>query len=250
MKMLRSPIRSQPSALTGVAEILKLVRELNFLRSVLIHTIEQAKDALKRAEIIQRGERGPQGPKGDKGDSIVGPPGPQGPRGEKGEAGVSPSIIEIADFVQSRINLPKDGRDADVEQVASRTLELILKSKKLTTDHIKGLKEEIASYRNQLALGNGQMRGGGDTVVAGSGITISDNGLGQKVINASGGSTGSTEWLTPTGDVDAMNVVFGVASEPNEVLSDGIVYVSGQGYSYGGGNITLSVPPSQYIRYR
>jgi len=56
------------------------------------------------------------------------------------------------------------------------------------------------------------------------------------------------DFVTPTGTVNAVNVTFTVASQPLYVVSDGITYFEGSGYSYSGGVITMEVPPSQYIR--
>lgn len=54
--------------------------------------------------------------------------------------------------------------------------------------------------------------------------------------------------VTPTGTVNGSNASFTVASQPTHVVSDGIYYVEGQGYSYSGGTITMDIPPSLFIR--
>jgi len=59
---------------------------------------------------------------------------------------------------------------------------------------------------------------------------------------------GSVTFVTPTGTVNGVNATFGVASSPKCVIGDGITYFLGLGYSYSAPNITMDVPPSQYIR--
>lgn len=72
----------------------------------------------------------------------------------------------------------------------------------------------------------------------------------EELMRGAGGSTGTGGTpYTPTGTVNAVNTVFGVTAEPSSVVSDGITYYEGNGYSYSANNITLDVPPSQYIRY-
>lgn len=141
----------------------------------------------------------------------------------------------------------KDGKDATVDY--NRILNDV--KEKLTIDHVPGLRGEIDSYRNQLAgkvYGEDTWaRGGGDTVVQGTGVTIIPNANGQKVISATGGG-GSTP-LTPTGAVNGVNQVYVVVSRPSSVVADGITYYEGHGYSYSALQITMDSPPSQYIRY-
>ena len=61
-------------------------------------------------------------------------------------------------------------------------------------------------------------------------------------------SASSPTPVTPAGTVDGSNTAFTVASAPKWVISDGITYFSGAGYSYALGTITMDIPPSQYIR--
>lgn len=78
-----------------------------------------------------------------------------------------------------------------------------------------------------------------------SGFTVVINGA-QVDVSASG--AGSTP-LIPTGSVNGLNATYGVASKPSAVVSDGITYYEGHGYSYAALNITMDIPPSEYIRY-
>lgn len=61
------------------------------------------------------------------------------------------------------------------------------------------------------------------------------------------GSTGVTI-ITPGGLVNASNTSFTVTAEPKFVISDGVTYVAGSGYSYLALVITMDVPPSMFIR--
>lgn len=86
------------------------------------------------------------------------------------------------------IEVPK----IDIEELTTAVLELIKKDKRLTPEHINGLQGQIDSYRSQLAgkrYGKETWaRGGGDTVAAGTNVTIVTNANGVKVISAGGSS--------------------------------------------------------------
>ena len=62
-------------------------------------------------------------------------------------------------------------------------------------------------------------------------------------------SSGPTE-ETPVGTVNGSNVTFTVSNTPKFVIIDGMFRVSGQGYTYSGGIITVDslIPPVQFIR--
>lgn len=60
---------------------------------------------------------------------------------------------------------------------------------KLPKSSVDGLEQTMSAFNSQ--LGRGYLHGGGDTVKAGTGITITTNPAGQKVISASGGGTGT-----------------------------------------------------------
>lgn len=53
---------------------------------------------------------------------------------------------------------------------------------------------------------------------------------------------------TPTGAVDSSNTTYTVTAEPKWVVADGTTYFDGVGYTYAALSITMTVPPSQYIR--
>ena len=64
-----------------------------------------------------------------------------------------------------------------------------------------------------------------------------------------GSSSGAGVPVTPTGNVNGSNRTFIVTEEPKYVVSDGITYFSGAGYSYSALSITMDIGPSSYIRY-
>jgi hypothetical protein len=148
----------------------------------------------------------------------------------------APELSVIVSAVMLRIAQPRDGKDADVDAVIQAVIKKIVDDRKLTVNDISGLREEIASYRNQLALGG--MRGGGDTVVAGSGVTFSTDANGNKVINAGGGLS----VLAATGTINDTNTAFTFASSPTFVVVNGAFYRDGSGCTIAGVNVTLDNP--------
>lgn len=192
-----------------------------------------------------------------------------GKDGEDGEDGKDADENTIIDRVLDNIRQPEDGKTPIIDYpkiVAEVTRQIKVRDgkdatvdydrifddikKKLKVEHIPGVKEELDNFSRQVAgkvYGKDTWtRGGGDTVQAGSNVTITTNSDGRKVISASGGSASP---LTPTGTVNSVNTVFNVVSRPSSVVSDGITYFEGAGYVYAALSITLDVPPSQYIRY-
>lgn len=73
---------------------------------------------------------------------------------------------------------------------------------------------------------------------------LDDSGTETQLTGAGSGVTVTT----PTGTVNGVNAIFTVTAQPKWVVSDGITYFNGAGYTYAALSITLDVPPSQYIR--
>lgn len=134
-------------------------------------------------------------PKGEKGERGIGLPGRDGRDGE------TPVVDheKIARIAAQFIPKPKDGRDGkspSVDAIVPIVVETLQKSDPLKVEErIAGFSKEIASYRNQLAgksYGKDTWaRGGGDTVAAGTGITITTNNDGAKVITSTGSGSGT-----------------------------------------------------------
>lgn len=161
------------------------------------------------------------GDPGEKGATVVGPPGPAGKDATVDEA-------KIVERVLARVPAPKDGAPgqdgihADPEAVVA----LIQEKKLLKAEHIAGLPEELASYRNQLAgqhYGSTTMaRGGGDTIAAGTGISIT-NANGVKTIVATGGAGFSTLAATETPDGSTTVFTFATATaQPSYLVVDNV----------------------------
>jgi hypothetical protein len=225
-----------------------------------LKTIEEWKGSLEEAksfarEIQAQAERIKSLPKGEKGDSVQGPPGKDVDI-EEVVARVLRALPELKDgkdadeeVIVSRvlgsIRTPKDGESPtiDHDQIADTVLEKLTKGKKLKIEHVDGLRNEVDSYRHQMAMKQAGQHGGGDTVAAGTNISITRNANGTTTISSTGGS--STPLLA-TGVVNGVNAVFGVTARPTSVVSDGTTYFEGSGYSYAALSITFDVPPSLY----
>jgi hypothetical protein len=150
------------------------------------------------------------------------------PEAKRGQDGRSISTTAIAEMVEAAAARYASQSALSPDAIAQAAIPLI---------------EQKMNEARKGWFGGG---GGGDLVRAGSGIAITTNNIGAKVISASGG----VAWSTPTGTVNGTNTVFTVASEPTEVLSDGTIFVDGAGYSYAALTITLTNPPASFIRYR
>lgn len=122
---------------------------------------------------------------------------PQGEKGDKGEDGATPDVQAITEDVLSRIP------SVDEEQIISKVLNAIPENKPslkviqesidkeaLLEDIINSPKFKIKTSNvegldlNLKALDKRYIHGGGDTVVAGTNVTITRNTNGDKVINA------------------------------------------------------------------
>jgi hypothetical protein len=155
--------------------------------------ISELKDELKKKleeelnyEIdlnLIKGEKGDTGERGEMGiqgiQGVHGEIGEKGDKGDKGDDGYTP--IKGLDYFDG-----EKGKDAkiDYEKILEDIVEQIKTKKLLKVEHIgnftDGLEQTIAPIRS-LAAG---FRGGGDTVMAGVGITITTTTSGTKVITA------------------------------------------------------------------
>lgn len=222
-------------------------------------------ELVAQAEVIKVG---PQGDKGEKGDTPIAGVDFDIPKDGLNAKELDPQVIiegvlalmpppkevkapvvdhkKIATMAAKMIVVPtpKDPVVPSIEEITQNVVEWFKKN--LTVDHIPGLKNEIASYRNQLAgkvYGKDTWaRGGGDTVIAGSNITVTTNTNGQKVIASS--ASGLTI-VAVSGTIDDSNTAFTSATQPTLLNINGSFYAKTGGnitWSYSGGNITLSSP--------
>lgn len=240
-KSVRSPIQPMSYA-QDIESISNLVYDLRLLREDIINTTDHELEKIdaKIAEIDAKLEYA---------ISI-----------QKGDPGEDADEQKIADWVLSQIRQPKDGKDSDPEAVIKEVLarlpkypnekELvasILKQLPSPTASLKIIKEELSLDKEALLdeilkspkfklgidkidglkrtldiLDRRYIHGGGDTVSAGTNITIT-NVNGTKQINATGGSV---TVLDATGTIDDSNVTFTFTSAPTLVVVNGSSYAS------------------------
>lgn len=224
-----------------------------------IQTFQELKDPMLRmqrllteraiAEAVGKMEfaKGDKGDKGDRGDDGYTPikgkdyftddeviaiinyvqsnvkPGEKGDKGDRGLSGYTP--VKGTDY------FTKAERQALISDVLSKVpkheevkpedvVDLVLKELKLPDTKELISKSELAEF-----LRRGGFRGGGDTVIAGSGISITINDVGQKVVAATG--SGAFTILTATGSVNDTNTTFTFVSVPSMVNINGSFYNAG-----------------------
>ncbi len=152
-------------------------------------------------------------------------------------------ISTITEKVRNSITLPQH-KDVTADDL----LHLFTKGeKKLSVKHIDGLEQTLSAFSSQ--LGRGYLHGGGDTVKAGTNVTITTNSDGTKTI-ASTSSGGVGAWSTPPESPDGSNLIFSVSAEPTDVEADGLLQFSPAYYTYAGGQITFINPPTFSVHYR
>ena len=124
-----------------------------------------------------------------------------------------------------------------------------LKKQPIEAKNIEGLPDVKELSHLVKFLKAGGFRGGGDTVVAGTNVTITTNANGQKVITSSGGGGGGTSISNASGTVDGANTTFTVSSTPNYILCDGSTYFENYGYTLSGLAVTMAFAPVSYVKY-
>lgn len=215
---------------------------------------------------IMKGEKGDKGDRGEDGYTPV--------KGKDYFTGTE--VKQIADYIQSQVKNGVDGADGangkngetpvrlidywtkeDQEKMISDVLKKLPKTKEGKPLDMKNIVSEVLKEikmpdtaalvsKGELTefLRRGGFRGGGDTVEAGSGVSITSvNGV--KRISAAGGSLSV---LTTANTIDDSNLTFVFASEPTLVVINGQTWregsVSGgvQIWSKVGSTVTLTNP--------
>lgn len=196
--------------------------KLDDLKSKLLGEIQTLKKDVPRIRAELRKEILAQDLKVKDGrDGKNGEPGLRGFSGERGEPGRPGKNGKDG---SPGIGLPgKDGSPDTPDQVVRKVNaadELVLQSQ------IKELPEALESMRR----------------------AIQQKEVVRKFSGRSGGG-GTVTYRTPSGDVNGSNTSFTVISVPNFIVSDGITYFENNGYTISGLTVTMTVAPSQYIRY-
>lgn len=227
--MIKSPIQY-------ISDKVALAQAMAHLLAIHQKFLDSHEEIKKHITNLQR-----VGPKGTDGKSIAGPKGEDGQDGEKGQDGKTPTknellaIIEplipevkdkkivitethidrIAERAAKKIKLPEYKKDElDIENLLS-LIEKRPKGKRLNMDFVDGLSQTIQSLSSQITS-KGYLHGGGDTVAAGSNITITVDANGKKTISSS-----SVGFQTPTsGVVDGNNATYIWATDPNIIVVD------------------------------
>jgi len=169
-------------------------------------------------------------------------------------------IIEKTEtIVEKPIEIIKIIETVDREEIKEEILEEVLNkipkekdvfeevtkhpNKKLYPKHITGLEQTLHAFETQLKSKGGYLHGGGDTVGAGSNITIVEIG-GKKIISSTGGGSTFIE-LDPIETPDGSNTVFTFTQKPTYIISDGVKLRENSGWTWNVGLLqaTLSVPP-------
>lgn len=154
-------------------------------------------------------------------------------------------FLDLPDFEAIITQNPAAIRDA---------LELLQGDDRLDWSAIKGLSETFRALETNV-LGRisavvartlGQIRDV-DTEGATTGQVLTRRADGTFNFQTPGGGSGGS-WQEPMGTVNGSNAVFTVTGEPSEVVSDGLTYFDGNGYTYNALEITMDIPPSSYIR--
>lgn len=100
------------------------------------------------------------------------------------------NIDVIVERVRKLIKAPKDGKDAtiSIDDIVSKILTLPGEKFKLNTKQIDGLDQTIRAMQSQIGE-RGYLHGGGDTVQAGTNITLTRLANGKTLISSTGGGT-------------------------------------------------------------
>ncbi len=154
---------------------------------------------------------------------------------------------KIAKQAAKLIKVPKakdgdPGKDAKPEAVAAVITGMLKEGTlKINAEHVEGLDQKLAPIHD-LERRHNSIRGGGDTVAAGTNVTITRLPSGQAQINATG--AGLTP-ITVTGTVDDSNKSFTAATQPTLLNINGAFYLKTGGaytWTYVGTTITLNQP--------
>lgn len=209
--------------------------------------------------------------KGDKGD--------KGDEGNPGDDAPAVDEEKIVKKVRALIPDPEDGEDADEDAVVEKVLEKIpppveplpvdhekiartvlgsiKKEKLIKPEHIDGLQEVLKNWQKNVQRGakSGLMRGGGDIVLAGAGISLARDSVGRTTITNlnTSGFTALDATETPNGSLLVFTFAAATA-QPSYIISDNVwmkaIAKSGTinwVWNNGTKKATMAVPPTDDI---
>lgn len=260
-------LRAQMNSFSKPKKKLKPIKDLSFLKNLTgiksvpspylplskrVAAIGAPKPPVVVEKHVYHGERGERGPKGD---SI---------KGEKGNDGFTPKKgVHYFDGKDG-----KDGRDGysprkgidyftseDLKAFKAEIFGQVKVPEAIVLPEVKPLEVDAEFVKKIVQIMHSLPEN--DKLEVSKGIRNAQSfiykgtkyGIEEMMHGGGSSSGGNATPLTPTGTVNAVNAVFGVTARPSSVVSDGITYFEGAGYSYAALSITLDVPPSQYIRY-
>lgn len=197
---------------------------------------------------LKQGPAGPQGKAGADGqvdfEKLVREALARIPRPKDGKDGKDALVDhdKIARRAARLVPAPQSGKDADPAVVADHVLGMFKDGKvKIQPEHIEGLEQTLEAIRT-IRRHEG-IRGGGDTVAAGTGVTLTRLPSGQVQISATG--SGAFSIIAVSGTIDDSNKSFTAASAPTLLNINGAFYQKTGGaytWTYSGGAITLNNP--------
>lgn len=167
--------------------------------------------------------------------------------------GVTPVVDhkKIAKLAATYVELPavENGKDADPESIMQKMIEMLGNGEiKIPIKTVEGLDNKFTEVHSRIPVEverygrNTWKRGGGDTVKAGTNVTIATDGNGQKVISA---TVAGLVPITVTGTINDSNKSFTAATQPTLLNINGAFYLKTGGaytWSYSGTTITLNQP--------
>lgn len=112
-------------------------------------------------------------------------------------------LDKVSKLVLKKIKQPEDGKDAivNIDDIVKQIVSLP-KEKGLKIKELAGWQETQAEFLGMVReTGRQYLHGGGDTVVAGANVTITNGPNGTKIINSTGGGT-VTSFLLLSNGVD------------------------------------------------
>lgn len=247
------PLRPSPPNYNPLDEVMAKIAEIQQLHPQFLQGMKMLQETIKQLGTIKQGDPGMPGSPGRQGAGV---------RPADVEAAVkkllpvlkpTPTKEEVAGTILQSDTFNKKIKEAippvdplDPQPIIDAVLKII-EEKNIGGKTEAWMESRFAEIRNHVA-NKDNWRGGGDTVVAGTGVTITNTVNGNKQINAAGG-VGA--WKTPTPAPDGTTTVFTITGgAPTDVVADGINMFNGFGYTYAANTLTFDNPPTQWVRYR